>query len=94
MFRSRYREFSSKIINIGNIDKQFTHYDQGYSESRYGRDCDYRDQGYSESCFERDCNYRRDREGGGGVGILIHMKRGGMAQGGTVVSVVGLIVLI
>ena len=26
VFRSRYRESSSKTINIGNIDKQFTHY--------------------------------------------------------------------
>ena len=31
VFRSRYRESSSKTINIGNIDKQFTHYSYGFS---------------------------------------------------------------
>ena len=33
LFRSRYRESSSKTINIGNIDKQFTHYKVSFKKN-------------------------------------------------------------
>ena len=46
----------SRLHSHGDHDYR----DQGYNESRFGRDCDYRDQGYDESCFGRDRDYRRD----------------------------------
>ena len=60
-----YRRGSEGYDYARNVSRLHSHgdrdyRDQGYSESRFGRDCDYRDQGYNESCFGRDRDYRRD----------------------------------
>ena len=60
-----YRRGSEGYDYARNVSRLHSHEDrdyrdQGYDESRFGRDCDYREQGYDESCFGRDRDYRRD----------------------------------